>query len=449
MSWYSKVVWSEGLFLRPQHFQQHERYLESYVRTRTSGLIPYDYGFTSLKLDNELLALGKVAVVSAEGLMHDGTPFRIPEDTDPPEPMEVGQGSGAFGVVLALPVRRSGAADVEVVNGQDRALRFVAERVEVRDSTTRDGSEADIDIGRLRFRLMRHDEELGGYIHMGMTKVAEIRTDASILLEDAYLPPILNCNGFKPLQAYVIDLNSRLHKRGEDLAGALGELSRSGAADFWEFLLLQIINRYEPLLDHYARLPVVHPEALYRLFVQIAGDVAMLTRESKRPATPPKYHHDGLYETFEPLVMELRRAFSRTVEPSAVQIDLEDRGNFVYRGIPADRGLLESANFILAVRADMSPQDIRERIVQRGELKVVSEQKLGEIGGLSGLKLEDLAAKPREIPYHPGFLYFQLDRSGHQLQMEMWQQIKRSGAFWINDSGPMPGLEMEFWAVKD
>ena len=27
----NKVIWSEGLFLRPQHMQQQERYLERYV----------------------------------------------------------------------------------------------------------------------------------------------------------------------------------------------------------------------------------------------------------------------------------------------------------------------------------------------------------------------------------------------------------------------------------
>lgn len=448
MSWYSKVVWSEGLFLRPQHFQQHERYLESYVRERTGGQNPYDYGFKSLQLDSELLGLGKIAVVSAEGIMPDGTPFRIPEDTDAPEPMEVGQRGAGFGVALALPARRPHATDVEVVDGTDGALRYVVKRAAVQDSTARDGSEAEIELARLRFRLMRDDEELGGYVHMGMTRVAEVRTDGSILLENAYLPPILNCHNFQMLRSGIIDLNGRLRQRGEELAGALGELARSGAADFWEFLLLQIVNRYEPLVEHYARLPVVHPETLYRLFIQVVGDVAMLTRESKRPATLPEYRHDALYETFEPVVMELRRAFSRTVEPSAVWIDLEDRGNFLYRGIPTDRELLEEATFILAVKADMPPQEIRERIVQRAEMKILSEQKLNDIGGLSGLKLEDLTTKPREIPHHPGFLYFQLDRTGHQLQLEMWKQIKRSGAFWINDSGPFPGLQMEFWAIK-
>ena len=31
MSWRNRVIWSEGLFLRPQHFQQQIRYLEQFV----------------------------------------------------------------------------------------------------------------------------------------------------------------------------------------------------------------------------------------------------------------------------------------------------------------------------------------------------------------------------------------------------------------------------------
>jgi hypothetical protein len=37
MSWYNKVAWSEGLFLRPQLFQQQERYLE-HLRAQACGV---------------------------------------------------------------------------------------------------------------------------------------------------------------------------------------------------------------------------------------------------------------------------------------------------------------------------------------------------------------------------------------------------------------------------
>src|ERR1700760_2991806 len=41
MSWDNKVIWSEGLFLRPQHLQQNDRYVEKLVRSRSAGLRGY------------------------------------------------------------------------------------------------------------------------------------------------------------------------------------------------------------------------------------------------------------------------------------------------------------------------------------------------------------------------------------------------------------------------
>jgi type VI secretion system protein ImpJ len=58
MSWNNKVIWSEGLFLRPQHFQQSDRYIERLVRRRVEALRPYPWGVTELKLNREMLALG-------------------------------------------------------------------------------------------------------------------------------------------------------------------------------------------------------------------------------------------------------------------------------------------------------------------------------------------------------------------------------------------------------
>ena len=69
MGWENKVVWGEGLFLQPQHLQQQERYLERLIRTSTSGLTPFAYGFTQLEIDTDLLTIGKLAVRSAAGIL--------------------------------------------------------------------------------------------------------------------------------------------------------------------------------------------------------------------------------------------------------------------------------------------------------------------------------------------------------------------------------------------
>lgn len=78
MSWDNKVVWGEGLFLQPQHFQQQDRYFDRLVRDSTMGLRPFAWGLTELSLDNDLLTLGKFAVRSAAGILPDGTPSGSP-----------------------------------------------------------------------------------------------------------------------------------------------------------------------------------------------------------------------------------------------------------------------------------------------------------------------------------------------------------------------------------
>ena len=86
MSWRNRVIWSEGLFLRPQHFQQNVRYLEQYVEGRSGGLRPSAWGCDSLTVDQDMLRIGKVAISSAKGVFPDGTPFNIPDDDPPPTP---------------------------------------------------------------------------------------------------------------------------------------------------------------------------------------------------------------------------------------------------------------------------------------------------------------------------------------------------------------------------
>ncbi|MCL2645351.1 MAG: type VI secretion system baseplate subunit TssK, partial [Betaproteobacteria bacterium] len=80
MSDKNKVVWSEGMFLRPQHMQQHERYFEAYVRRCVTAFQGYFWGFCALDIDDEALGLGTVLVRRAQGLLPDGTPFDLAAD---------------------------------------------------------------------------------------------------------------------------------------------------------------------------------------------------------------------------------------------------------------------------------------------------------------------------------------------------------------------------------
>src|SRR5690348_10980817 len=51
----SKVLWGEGLFLRPQHFQQQDRYHEARLNDTAHALHPYCWGVRKLELDHDAL----------------------------------------------------------------------------------------------------------------------------------------------------------------------------------------------------------------------------------------------------------------------------------------------------------------------------------------------------------------------------------------------------------
>ena len=75
MTWRNRVIWSEGMFLRPHHFQQHDRYLENLLESRCAPMKAYSWGITDFKIDNDLLSQGKIALSVCQGILPDGTPF--------------------------------------------------------------------------------------------------------------------------------------------------------------------------------------------------------------------------------------------------------------------------------------------------------------------------------------------------------------------------------------
>src|ERR1700752_93852 len=135
MSWYSKVLWSEGLFLRPHHLQQNDRYVEHLIESRVRQVTPYPWGFTQLEIDHDLAQQSKFAVRRASGVMPDGTPFDIPADSPIPPPIEVPESAAGQITWLAMPVAAPNSREV-YDRSFDSASRFVSSAETFIDSTS-------------------------------------------------------------------------------------------------------------------------------------------------------------------------------------------------------------------------------------------------------------------------------------------------------------------------
>ncbi len=447
MSWDSKVVWSEGMFLRTLHFQQQARYTEKLVRGRVDALRPYSWGLTELQINQELLTTGKFAVASCRGVLPDGTPFNVPEDIAHPPPLELPENTRDCLVYLTLPVRQPGGLEVDAADQEETVARYAATEFEAVDVNAGSETVAPIEVGKLRLRYRLATDELAGYVCLGLARVVELRADKNIVMDDRYIPPVLDCASSNALAGFISELQGVFHHRGEALASQLGQAGTRGTSEIVDFLTLQAVNRYEPLLIHFAAAENLHPERFYAAALQMAGEFATLIGKKKRPTTFPEYRHDDLQATFTPVIDDLRRSLSAVLEVTAVPIPLQERKHGVRVGKITDRGLVASATFVLAVKADMKSESLRKHFPRF--VKIASVEKIRDIvlSQLSGIVVRALEVAPRQIPFHAGFTYFELDRGGRSA--EYWKSLATSGGMAIALAGEFPKVEMECWAIRD
>jgi type VI secretion system protein ImpJ len=443
MSWESKVIWSEGMFLQPQHFQQHDRWLERLIEARARPTTPYAWGFTVLELDEAALAMGKVALAAASGLLPDGTPFDFPATHVAPVPLDIPPGMRDGLIVLAVPLNRRGARETEPGDAEPGSLaRFDVANVDVPDVT--DAGSAPIQVGQLRLRLLPATTGTDAYACIGVVRVIERRADNTLVLDRAYIPPTLATRSSRALTSHCEELYGLLHQRGEELAGQLGQPGHGGVAEIADFLLLQTVNRYQPVFAHLVQVAPLHPERLFTAMLALAGDLATFSRDNRRVPNYREYRHDDLEQSFAPLMADLRAALSMVLHRSAVAIPLQDKKYGVRIAVLPDRTLLKSASFVLAVNAQMPSETLRARFP--GHVKIGPVERLRDLVNLAlpGIGLRSMPVAPRQIPYHAGFNYFELERSG-----ELWAQLERSGGLAMHIAGEFPGLELEFWGIKE
>jgi type VI secretion system protein ImpJ len=443
MSWKSRVIWSEGMFLRPQHFQQFDRYMQRFVDARDSLARPDGWGFDEIKLDEAALKSGKIALESARGVFPDGTPFNFPGEDEAPTPLDVPEGLKNGQVYLALPVMKAGRPEFDVPDGDEALARYRSDLIEMRDSVAGSGVVADVEVARINARFLVDDDDRSEYTCIPMVRVLERRADASVVIDPHFIPSMANCLGHTSLQGYAKEILGLLKHRAEALAARVSQSGRGGVAEIADFLLLLIVNRSIPLFNHLSQRNGLHPERLYEAFLVLAGELASFASQEKMASTYPAYRHAALQETFHPVMLDLRNALSMVIEQNAVSIPLVEKKYGIRVGRIPDRALIDEAIFILAAKAAVSGDQLRTQLprqIKIGSVEVIRELVNKQVRGIG---TSPLPVAPRQIPYHAGYNYFELDRTS-----QYWKDLKTSGGIAIHVSGEYPELEMELWAIR-
>ncbi len=443
MSWRSAVVWSQGMFLQPHHFQQESRYTARLVDERARCASPYAWGFREIVFDDSLLAMGRVGIARASGVFPDGTPFAFPQLDRPPEPIDVPADSAGELVYLALPLSREGVTEVDFeAEDCDDLARLQAVAESVRDHTSASEEPASIQTGRLKMRLLRQRDVTDAFALLAFARIVDRRSDRQVVLDRGHIPPQTTLDASPGLIEGTRLLQGLISQRSQALASRMGQLSH-GVSELADFLMLQVLNRAEPLFRQHASAPSLHPMTLFIDCLQLAGELSTFASAARRPPEFPLYRHDDLRGCFTPVFDELRKMLSVVLEQNAVQIELVDRKHGVRTAIVNDLELARAGTFVLAVNAQMPHEQLRTLFV--AQAKVGPVDRIRDLVNLQlpGVVLQPLPVAPRQLPFHAGFFYFELERGS-----DLWRQFEKSGNLAMHIAGEFPGLELELWAIR-
>ncbi len=440
----NKVIWQEGMLLRPQHFQQSDRYYDAQLKLRTQKLGHYAWGFFGLEIDRQFLNMGKLVLSQASGLLPDGSLFEIGAEREPLA-LDVPPNTGNTPVYLALPLVTGNHIESRRPEQKDVLARYTAFDEEVADSNAGDSSSSQVSTGRPDFRLLLGEQQSDqAYVKLKLCDILDTTPDGVISLDPEYIPTFIDFQASSYLLSCLKEVISMLGHRGDILAERISATGKVGGAEVGDFMMLQLINRYEPVLRHYMGIDRIHPEHIYRELLGLLGELATFSSETKRPRLDGRYLHNDQGLSFRKLMDAIRQVLSMVLEQHAIELLLQQRQYGIQVSPLHDHKLLGSASFVLAASAQCDSEELRTRLP--AHLKVGPVERIRQLVNLHlpGIKVKPLPVAPRQIPFHSGKTYFALELNSEELA-----QLERSGGFAFHVSGEFTGLELKFWAIRN
>ncbi|TBW36595.1 type VI secretion system baseplate subunit TssK [Siculibacillus lacustris] len=442
MSWYSKVLWSEGLFLKPQHLQQSERYHERLVEARVGRITPYPWGFAALEVDRDLAQQSRFGLRRAAGVMPDGVPFDLPADAPLPEPVDVPEAAAKQIVWLTLPLAAVNTREVAYRDVEGGSRWFVGSEVFI-DSSADLRLEEEIDIAHPRFALEVRKTPKPGFVNLGIARILEVR-DRTVVLDDKFVPPLLVCAAHPTVDGWIDRVIGWVDTKLEELARYAADPTAGGGLQSIDYLMLQLLNRSIPVLKHMRGSGYVHPERLYEELLRLSGELATFASRERRVRDYAPYDHDDLENVFAPLLRDIQDYLSARLGRRAIRLEIVERAANAFISVIRDRSLFRNATFVLEVSAARPLGDIQQQFPQL--FKIGPNTKMNEIvhTHLPGVPLVHLPTPPSQIRAITDHVYFYMDKTS-----PLWPEFSTATSIGMHFSGDWPGLGLELWAILE
>jgi type VI secretion system protein ImpJ len=442
------VVWSEGMYLGPHHFQAQSRYFEDSIQFATATLWYASFGLVGVELDAEALHNGTVSLVHARGILPDGLPFNMPESDALPDARAVADlfppTRDFITVMLAIPPRKANGYNC-AIDDDGAEARYLAETRVLHDENS-GADERPVRLGRKNLRLLFDTEPPGDQLTLPIARV--VRDGSGHYAYDpTFVPPVLQISASIRLMSMIKRLIGLLNEKSATVSSGRRTGSKTGLdystreiASFW---LLHSVNSAIPPLEHLLAAKRGHPEELFVEMSRLAGALCTFALDS-HPRELPSYDHQNLTECFEKLERHIRLHLETIIPTNCISIPLRRAGNYYWEGEVTDQRCLGRSRWVFAIHADMGEAELMAQTPKL--IKVCTPPFVRELvkRALPGLTLTHLPVPPPAISARVETQYFGISRSG-----PCWDHMIKAHQIGVYVPGEFPNPEVEILVVLD
>lgn len=443
----AKVLWGEGLFLRPQHFQQQDAYHESQVRQALLTAQPFGWGLRSLEIDHDALASGTLRIERIDAVLPNGERYLAPDEDRLPAPLALNAldlDNGATSIALAVQHLRPHGGNARPEGDAEEHTRYLIDNRDTVDLFT-DAAEAPLPVLVKTSVLKASTDASDAYLTVPILRIR--KTPANGFEKDPrFVPPSLTLSGAPLLQLQLRRLLDALQAKVNALYGFHREPSkhiiefRSGdVASFW---LLHTASSAFAALSHLHQNPQLHPERLFQELLRLAG--GLMTFSTGFGANDlPVYEHADPGPAFLKLDHMLRELLETVISTRYFAIALTEPAPGFHQGRLDSEKIDEDTAFYLSIQASMPMAQLIESVPLQFKVGAPDDVDKLVLSAMAGVRLEHAAQVPPAIPVKPNATYFALDR-----RSPLYERMLQAGTMTIFIPESFGDLRLELIAVN-
>ncbi len=444
----SHVVWTEGMYLSPLHFQTQSRHYEDTLAFLVSNLWNQAWGLSYLELDGEAVRNGSAVILRAAGIFPDGLVFDCPASDDPPPARPLRDlflpADASLLVYLTVP-RRLNSGQVLDPEDREKGLRYSLAKRRISDETN--GIDIrELSFGRKNLAVISEAEITPEMVTLPLARV--VRDGRGQFFYDPdFIPPCLQIGGSEAMLLLLKRLVESIQEKIATLAPRARQQTRfesgTSALDVASYWFLHALSSAAPVLQHLHRSQAARPEQVYMELSRLAGSLCTFAAQSEIRELPPYDHmHPG--DSFYALDKHIRRHMDIVLPTNFVALQFLPGEPYFFEADVADERCLRRSRWIFGIRSSLGEADLINGTLRL--IKVCSARFVPELvrRALPGLTLHHLPVPPSAIRAEADKQYFSLDLSG-----PCWDHIQQTRRVGVYIPGEIRNAEFDLNVIVE